>query len=313
MMKRENLFKFFSGETSYEEEVDIRRWIEESEENKKQAIKERHIFDSILLLTGGEKKKSWHGRKIFSIGKDWIKVAAAVVITLGISFTVQHIFDREAAAPMLSFHVPKGQRINMTLPDGTNVWLNSNTTINYPSYFDGETRTVSVSGEAFFEVVRDKNHPFIVNTDKCTTKVLGTKFNLSSYGEDDFAEVALMEGKVEVMPQGIDDAVMVLTPGAKAVVSDDGKMVRSAITDYDVYRWKEGLICFNNETFDEIMNKLGMLFDTEIKINNRNVMKYEYTGKFRYTDGLDYALRVMKKAIGFDYSYDENMDVIYIK
>lgn len=311
-MEREDLFKFFSGETSYEEEVKIKSWIEESEENKMKAIKERHIFDSIILLAGNSTGKHCKGGRLISISKVCIRVAAAVIIMLGISLTVKYVYDKEAAVPMLSFYVPQGQRINMTLPDGTNVWLNSNTEINYPSCFLGDNRIVSISGEAFLDVKRDERHPFIVNTERCSIKVLGTKFNVSSYSDEKYDEVALMEGKVEVALAGKEHSSLMLFPGTKVVLTDE-EIMKKKIDDYDQYRWKDGLICFNDEPFDDIMDKLNRVYGVDIKVRNSNVMKLKYTGKFRYSDGIDYALRVMKMNIGFDYSYDENMDVIYIK
>lgn len=99
---------------------------------------------------------------------------------------------------MQSIYVPTGQRVNITLSDGTNVWLNARTKIVYPAVFDKSVRQVAVDGEAYFDVAKDKKRPFIVETGKCNMEVLGTKFNVEGYSDKDDFEVTLMEGSVRV-------------------------------------------------------------------------------------------------------------------
>ena len=138
-MDRETLYKFFEGAASYEEEVRIRQWMEHSPENRRKFLKERKIFDSMLLL-GDEKTieekmrhKSW---SLSSLGTELIKIAAAVAVTLGLSLLYQFVSDKNGVVPMQSIYVPTGQRVNITLSDGTNVWLNARTKIVYPAVFD---------------------------------------------------------------------------------------------------------------------------------------------------------------------------------
>ena len=120
-MDRETLYKFFEGAASYEEEVRIRQWMEHSPENRRKFLKERKIFDSMLLL-GDEKTieekmrhKSW---SLSSLGTELIKIAAAVAVTLGLSLLYQFVSDKNGVVPMQSIYVPTGQRVNITLSDG---------------------------------------------------------------------------------------------------------------------------------------------------------------------------------------------------
>ena len=116
-MDRETLYKFFEGTASYEEEARIRQWMEHSPENRREFLKERKIFDSMLLL-GDEKtieekrrRKSWN---LNTLGTELIKIAAVVAVTLGLSFLYQIVSDKDGAVPMQSIYVPTGQRVNIT-------------------------------------------------------------------------------------------------------------------------------------------------------------------------------------------------------
>ena len=172
---------------------------------------------------------------------------------------------------MQSIYVPTGQRVNITLSDGTNVWLNARTKIVYPAVFDKSVRQVAVDGEAYFDVAKDKKRPFIVETGKCNMEVLGTKFNVEGYSDKDDFEVTLMEGSVRVASRiGLGDTLM-LKPDSKACLQKDGRLKVIPVDDYNPYRWKEGLICFRNESFLSIMNDLEKYFGVSIVVENKNV------------------------------------------
>lgn len=315
-MERDLLYKFFEGTASYEEEARIRQWMEQSPENRREFLRERKIFDSMLLL-GDEKaieekmqKSSIRNR---SLRTEVLKIAAVVLVTLGLNFIYNFVSDRKEAVPMQSIYVPTGQRVNLTLPDGTNVWLNARTRIHYPAVFNKNVRQVTIDGEAYFDVAKDKKRPFIVETDKCSMEVLGTKFNVEGYsGKEDF-EVVLMEGSVKVASRmGLGDT-LILTPDKKACLQKNGKLTVEQVDDYNPYRWKEGLICFRTESFQSIMNDMEKYYGVSIVVENKNVLKYNFTGKFRQADGIDYALRVLQKDIRFRYERDDENRVIYIR
>lgn len=248
-----------------------------------------------------------------SLGTELIKIAAAVAVTLGLSLLYQFVSDKNGVVPMQSIYVPTGQRVNITLSDGTNVWLNARTKIVYPAVFDKSVRQVAVDGEAYFDVAKDKKRPFIVETGKCNMEVLGTKFNVEGYSDKDDFEVTLMEGSVRVASRiGLGDTLM-LKPDSKACLQKDGRLKVIPVDDYNPYRWKEGLICFRNESFLSIMNDLEKYFGVSIVVENKNVLKYYFTGKFRQADGIDYALRVLQRDIRFKYERDDENQIIYIR
>ena len=314
-MNKDILYKFFEGNASFEEEAAVKQWMEESAENRLAFLKERKLFDAMLLLGNEEIIKN--GKKRFSINlsslrTELIKIAAVVAITLGGSyFYYQSSLEKELMA-MQTITVPAGQRINITLVDGTNVWLNARTSLSYPVKFGKNNRQVVLDGEAYFDVTKDKSKPFIVQTDNYNVEVLGTQFDVNAYSETGEFETTLMSGSVKVASASDSTQKITLKPNNK-VFLQDGKLHVTAVDDYNPYRWKEGLICFKNETFTSIMKDFEKYYGLTIQVKNKNVFKYVYTGKFRQTDGIDYALRVLQKDIKFTYQRDDENKIIYIE
>ncbi|WP_370862627.1 FecR family protein [Parabacteroides faecis] len=241
-----------------------------------------------------------------------IKIAAVIAITLGGSYLYhQYSFEKELMATN-TISVPAGQRINMTLTDGTNVWLNARTSLTYPVKFSKKNRQVILDGEAYFEVAKDKTKPFIVQTNKYNVEVLGTKFDVNAYSETGEFETTLMSGSVRVASTSDPAQKLTLKPNNK-VYLQDGELHVSVVDDFNPYRWKEGLICFKNESFTSIMKDFEKYYGLTIQVRNKEVLKYVYTGKFRQTDGIDYALRVLQKDIKFSYQRDDENQIIYIE
>ena len=315
-MDRNLLYKFFEGKASFEEEEAVRRWLESAPENWHLFLRERKLFDSILLL-GDEKANRSQKSKILRSLRSWKvemwKVAAVVALVLALGSAYQFVKGGKNVVPMQSIYVPAGQRVNITLSDGTNVWLNARTRMLYPAVFERPVRQVTIDGEAYFDVTKDEKKPFVVETNKCNMEVLGTKFNVDSYSEKEDFEVALMEGSVKVVSRRKANEALVLKPDNKVSLQMDGTLKIAPVDDYDLYRWKEGLICFKNKSFLSIMKELEEYFGTQIKVENKNVLKHSFTGKFRQSDGLDYALRVLQKDIAFVYERDDEHQIIYIR
>ena len=314
-MNKETLYKFFEGNASFEEEVAVKQWMEESIENRQSFLKERKLFDAMLLL-GNEKVikagKIRYSINLSSLRTELIKIAAVIAITLGGSYLYhQYSFEKELMATN-TISVPAGQRINMTLTDGTNVWLNARTSLTYPVKFSKKNRQVILDGEAYFEVAKDKTKPFIVQTNKYNVEVLGTKFDVNAYSETGEFETTLMSGSVRVASTSDPAQKLTLKPNNK-VYLQDGELHVSVVDDFNPYRWKEGLICFKNESFTSIMKDFEKYYGLTIQVRNKEVLKYVYTGKFRQTDGIDYALRVLQKDIKFSYQRDDENQIIYIE
>ena len=306
------LYRYFEGKASDSDVAMIRKWLEESPGNKKTLKKERRLYDIMHLSGKTEPVLIKSTRKEYVFFREILKIAAVSAIVLSLSI-IWHAKNKEIAEEQFqSITVPEGQRINVTLPDGTSVWLNARTTIKYPLTFNKEHRQVSLDGEAYFDVVEDKKKPFVVQTSKGRLEVFGTVFNVEDYSDKERFETTLFEGSVRVEPKDSLQNSVMLMPAYKAYLVN-GKLEVTLVEDYSVYRWREGLICFKNEPFSMIMSDFEKYYGLKIIVENEKVKKQYYSGKFRQTDGVDYALRVLQKDIRFKYNRDDDNSVIYIR
>lgn len=197
--------------------------------------------------------------------------------------------------------VAPGETKRMLLPDSSVVWLNAGSTLRYPESFNKNTREVFLNGEGYFEVAKNAGHPFIVSTSKGNITVMGTTFNVSAYAGKPRFVIALLEGRVRV--NDLQGKSRDLVPMKKAELIKDALVV-SDVTDTDSYKWKEGLITFDNEPITEVLDRLAISFGQKITIKQLNNPDLLLTGKFRKADGLAYALKVLGQS--YDLKYVKN-------
>ncbi|MDR2274109.1 MAG: FecR domain-containing protein [Sphingobacterium sp.] len=202
-------------------------------------------------------------------------------------------------------HVPAGQRANLTLADGTKVWLNANSSFSFPGNFSAGTRDIYLDGEARFVVAHNEKQPFIVHTKGYDVKVLGTDFNVRAYGQEHKFETALLSGKVNVSDKK--GGEYLLKPGQRAV-AEGGKVRVEAIGNLDYYRWKDGLICFEDRPIGDLLKDMESLFGVKIINKNNHLAGQKYTGKFWIDDGLTHILHVLSLNGNFTFQrdYDKN-------
>ncbi len=312
MINKGLLHKFFEGKTSISEELTIRNWMDENPENSAFFFNERKLYDAVLLNKNASTNIKSKQKNLIT-WSSFINVAAVVlfVITTGLLIN-KHLENKNNDSQLHTLIVPPGQRINLILADNSSIWLNANTTFQYPSKFSKKQREVYLDGEGYFEVSANKKSPFIVNTTKGGVKVTGTTFNVSAYSKYNKFETSLFSGNVGVYLNSNEDEIIKIRPTQKATLYN-GKLTVAKIKDYDEFLWRKGLIAFNNEKLDEILAVLGQYFDTRIEIKSNCLPDNTYTGKFRQTDGIDYALRVLQRSIHFTYERDDEKQIIHIK
>jgi len=322
-MDSELLYRFFEGLTTDDENIFVREWFEASSQNQERFFRERKLFDALILLPEEPEEISYdnlssdNGNDEVKSGKrilfgTFMKVAAVVAILLMSGILYMQIRNANEDFGMQAINVPAGQYVNLALPDGTQIWLNARTKIEYPVMFNKNQRIVKLDGQAYFEVAHNEDAPFVVETSKGNITVLGTKFDVMAYSGEDSFETTLMDGKVNVNLTSDPAQSLTLNPDTRAYLKD-GKLELGHIDDYDVYRWKEGLICFNNASFEDIMRDFEKIYGVKINIENARVGKYLYTGKFRFVDGIDYAFRVLQRDIKFGYERKPDNHIINIK
>lgn len=318
-MKKETLYRYFEGIASREEEEAVYRWLDASPGNEKDLLREREFFDAMILTGNAEdaKEKKEEDRKhsrfrIYSFVREVMKVAAVVAITVACGLYFHLADKRELLSAENTISVPMGQRANLKLPDGTSVWLNACSEIVYPAVFSGKKREVKLNGEAYFEVTHHAESPFVVRTEKCSIEVLGTKFNVEAYsGSADFS-AALMEGSVKVTDNLSSSGPVLLKPDQEVRLKD-GRLSVSSIHDYDHFRWREGLVCFKDMNFNELMKRFEKCYGIRIIVENEYLAGYTCSGKFRISDGLDNALRILQRNAKYTFERNEDNSIVYIK
>ncbi len=191
-----------------------------------------------------------------------------------LAYTKTHETSNSGSVPAgyNTLTTPRGGKYTVTLPDGTKVWLNAGTTLKFPAVFAGSERVVDLSGEAYFEVSKNKLKPFIVNMNHTQIKVLGTHFNVMAYADEPAIQTTLLEGSVRVSDG---KASRLITPGQQAVVNSGIAVVDADIDQ--VMAWKNGNFAFNNERIHTVMNKISRWYDVDIEYRGK-VTQEEFVG-----------------------------------
>lgn len=168
----------------------------------------------------------------------------------------------EAKPVQYTLEIPAGGEYSLTLADGTKVWLNAASTLQYPSVFSGSRREVTLEGEAYFEVKDDPGHPFVVHTARQNIRVLGTEFNIQAYGDEKKAITTLVRGKVSVQSGG---QSTILAPGEQALSGDDGALTHAENADVAMaVAWKNGYFQFDKADIHAIMQQLSRWYDVKV-------------------------------------------------
>ena len=228
----------------------------------------------------------------------------------------------------------KGIRKQITLPDGTLVWLNADSKLSFDlNMKEKDQRLVTLSGEAFFEVAHDKKHPFVVYTDKMSVKVLGTAFNIKAYPTEKKAETTLIKGSVELYVNGNTPQKFLLRPSEKFVLEDkEIQAVKSKVLHPNEGRilllenidpiimgdkryieetsWTENRLVFHNETFLELAPKLERWFNVSIQIKDEQTKRYRFTGIFT-KETINQALTAMQIIQPFHFKLKNHDVTIY--
>ncbi|WEK20023.1 MAG: FecR domain-containing protein [Candidatus Pedobacter colombiensis] len=212
------------------------------------------------------------------------------VLTSGKQLPIKDTPAEPGGDKNITLATPKGGKYQITLPDGTKVWLNAASSISYSMALNerGAVRKVALSGEAYFEVAKDKKHPFIVTTDKQEIEVLGTHFNINAYQDEGGVMTTLLEGSVKVrtvksphesggIPKGRVgsevESVIVLKPGEQSTVSGYNQMKVKEVNIADAIAWKNGLFTFNNANMETVMRQISRWYNVEVEYEDESLRR----------------------------------------
>jgi len=177
--------------------------------------------------------------------------------------------------------IPRGSEYELVLSDGTKVHLNAMSSLRFPVQFKGKIRKVALSGEAYFEVAKDAEHPFIVDVLGTRIEVLGTTFNIKAYEEDEEVLTTLVEGSVKVQSSGYKAKSILLKPGQQAIVDERSGGVDMCEVDVALFTsWREGVFLFKNQRMEDIMIELSRWYDLKVFYENSSVKEYRFGGHF---------------------------------
>ena len=311
------LRKYIQGDATDAEKAQVLAWLDEDPDHVREYMALRKLYaievwhaeealDTNSEVNNSSVSHTLHVNRLFF---SLLKIAAIVLLTFGLTYYyISHTEEEVVAYQTLT--VPAGQRAELTLADGTHVWLNAKSTLRFPQRFDPQYRRVELAGEGYFEVHPDAQHPFVVNVNDFNVQVLGTEFNVRAYDKKSF-DAALLTGSILITSSRMKGNVK-LAPNETATLKG-GKVELGKITDLDYYRWREGLLCFDNETIGELFEKFERYYDIQILVHRTDLLAHRYTGKFRIQDGVEHALRVLQLKHRFVYTKDDDLNEIVIK
>ena len=276
----------------------------------------------------------------------FLRYTAVFVLAFGLSWVTQKKTVDVAGLPLVvgispqytEILVPYGSKTKVILPDSSTVWLNSGARLKYPTYFDDNLRQVFLQGEGFFDVIKDNQNPFLVNSNGLNIKVLGTKFNLKANADDDFIETTLVEGSIEILGLKGDDGKnnLVLKQGEKLTVRTENNqyevnniqeaglsipeetiipvIIKSANVMENanvkiVTAWTENKLVFVRERFSDVKIKLERWYGVTIEVKDADILDYRFTGTFE-KQTLEQAMNAFSTAASCTFRIDKNHVIV---
>lgn len=316
-MERELLLKFLRGETSPGEESRINDWLDEDMEHRRELYAMQITMEGMALRgaeLGGLLVQRRPRARSFRMAVLRVTSAAAAVAAVAATigfWAASHKFagleDR-----LTAIDIPAGNRMSITLDDGTKVWLNGGTKLQYPLVFSDKRRVVHVEGEALFDVAPDAGRPFTVKTFACDINVLGTKFNVQAEEDANLFTVALLRGSVALVKEGTAE-------GRTLAAGDIAKLEGNLLNIYENQKkiedealWVDGVINLCGCDFAALTERFEKVFNVEIVNNCRNIdpsVRYE-RGKIWVSEGVEHALDLLQDLYPFNYTRDRENNVI---
>lgn len=316
-MNEEKLIGYIKGDhISDAEIVEILDWIEASPENQKSYTQLKNLwvisgFDhpekvSIPKLILPSAKHITLKKNLF---RSVLKYAAVFILAFSLGSLSLYFLNkserRELSSTYNTIIVPYGERSQISLYDGTKVWLNSGTKLRYPVVFSRNTREVFIEGEAYFDVAKDTKHPFEVSAGQLKVLVLGTRFNICAYPEENEFSATLDEGSVNAVNTTNGKAIK-LNPGEQVVLNLETNGLKKLSVQTELYTsWKENLLKFEDAPFSDVIKKMERWYDVKIVVDPEINTKERYTMTIK-TESLREMLQLVARTTKMNYDINES-------
>lgn len=308
----ELLERFFSEELTKSEKKELFDQIEVSEENKEEFARVQNTV-ALSKLFRQEGDKAWMEtmrreldkriavKQRRRIGFAILKYAAVFLILFVNVWLVADRWMQPEPEPLFTqIEVPPGQRIHLTLADGTKAWFSPRSVVKIPNEFNRKERVIELDGEGFFAVTKDAERPFIVKTKQYDVRVLGTKFNVFAYAKTGRFETQLVEGSVQIENTKNPAEQIILKPNEQ-VVLENYRLVKSVLAFNNKEYLDSGIFYFSNKRFSEILNYLSLWYDVKFDIENTKEIDRYVSGKFRQSDDIERILKALQGVHSFRY------------
>lgn len=286
-MNQDLLLKYILGKASQQEKEEVAEWLDESNSHLSQFMILRKSYDALIWQDSNDiftSEKKIAGNLTVSFRMLW-RIVAIVAITLGLGiFTWQSYSDD--IQHMHSIYVPAGQRTQVTLADGSVVWLNGKSTLTFPDKFSDDVRQVKLEGEGYFEVEKDVKRPFLVSTlHRSAVRVLGTRFNIKAHKDAKEVITTLIDGNVkfEFYDSMNQSQYIQMKPGQQLVYNlENGQTELHATTGNVEVSWKDGKIIFYRNSLREALDILAITYDVDFLVQANVSHEDSFTGTFSH-------------------------------
>ena len=307
------LLKYFKGELDQQEARAIESWASESEENEKTLMSLAKVYNLGQLArtyTEKEVEDAWkktcarfgvapRARK--PLKRQWVFWSMAVAIALLVAVNLALVLNAPVAGTdkAIILTSQQGKFVKYTLPDSTVVTLNHNSSLEFPLAFNGDERRVKLNGEGYFDVARDEEKPFIVETGKeIQIKVLGTEFNLQSLSSDDIVQVSLISGSVEISRNGVADFSYIMHPSERFTCNvSNWEMKVETLKGITGVEWMSNKLVFMDTTLKEVARQISNHFGVQVIIEEEGLNSIRFSGSFDNRD-LGTVLSYMEQTCG---------------
>ena len=251
----------------------------------------------------------------------WARAAAVILLLTGLAWGWNTVFNNKQADEQHVYNeiiVPIGEKSQIILSDGSHVWINSGSHFKYPVNFSNDKRDVILEGEAYFDVTNRRGTKFVVNTHDVRIEVLGTAFNVKSYPEDKKTQTTVVRGLVSVESKISKDAPILIHPDQMATIHEEPRIstpdittsaknlvITNKVNTAVITSWKDQLLVFADETFEDIAVKMERWYNVKISIDDNELKQARYTGKFVHNETIYEVLEAIKITTPIKYSVTE--------
>lgn len=317
------LLRYLEGEVTLTERQEVETWLACSEENKKLAKQVYYLsfatktVDTLMRTDAQTALKQVRGRMRKQQQRQWRQWIQRAAAFLAIPLLLSTLYlwvnvNGQDKVNFIEIRTNPGMITSTTLPDGTNVILNSNSTIVYPSRFDEGSRDVQLDGEAYFEVTKDARQPFMVKTpQKAVIKVYGTQFNVEAYANDKMITATLVEGSIAMTYENKQSnwAEQEILPGQEIVYTPAQQQIKVDQADVEVVTsWKDGKLIFRDTPFKEVLKMLSKRFNVDFIVKNPKCFEASFT-RVLDKQRLERILEYISVSSSIKFEYAESGDI----